>query len=942
MKRERLLFIYYFAIGLYTAVLFGLGFAIFNITVGAKYLPFVYIIFPLLDAVTALLMARLITKRGIRTFFHRFLIVVIGVHVLMLPVLFQYTNSWWSFGLMLVLLIAVSENLLFTRSYLVQEVFALDELRRWIPVAISYGAIGALIGGAILRATEGILAPGIVFLFVLPALLVIEYTTHSLLDTVRGKGTEIFGKRMVTGKSIWRYATGQSFLPLLIACVAIIAVSDTVNEYLFHFHSTSIIQDIDRLTGFLGVFLTIRYSTELFLNLFLYNRLVKRIGSINIMPVLLVVAALSLVIMNLTQGQLYWVLFARTLSAVAVLGFLMYLLEVFYQLFDPLYRPALVTLVGYIDAFAGYALGGGILVIHSMGGLSVELVIVGLSILLLAFAVLWMLNKKGFIDMLDATQSADVSSSVEDLIGSVQSTEMIETLIERARSGSRSERLFLFYTIKKQPVEKQMDWLSSLFEMSEMELRVTILEHVFESDLYDFEPTLHNHELTDDFKNWLVMKCFTNYYQMHTARLFQKLREVLEDTQPMDDAVKYMMKYMFKNQHECYGMVLKALHDRKRIEDKDLINNIIMSYKGHEDEVHMIWFREDHIASPQVMVYYDQALDYKALRYYLGFTDYKLFTQVIEAYPLETLVEQLDHEDKTIVEWVCLAEAERRENHSYSHYSKLLSALYHIIKTEREIDLDHASAQLLKFELHQLRVAAESVLVDQSFDRGHISLAGQSYSYLVDSRKRPILIEMIRGMKRDKWTECLLGLLETEIDYCNISHEVFRFGDKGDWIESLLAYNRGENMDENRKNEIDFMIALKSIQMFESLDIDTLKKLAEIATVSPMNSGDTIVRKGRRGSKFFVLLKGQAAVYLNEKEAPIAIIPEGDMIGELAVINNDIRTATVKADGPVELLAMEGEAFLELIQKNSAISLAVIQTLSYRLTDMLKAREKSL
>ncbi len=137
------------------------------------------------------------------------------------------------------------------------------------------------------------------------------------------------------------------------------------------------------------------------------------------------------------------------------------------------------------------------------------------------------------------------------------------------------------------------------------------------------------------------------------------------------------------------------------------------------------------------------------------------------------------------------------------------------------------------------------------------------------------------------------------------------------------------------------MIALKSIPMFETLDIDTLKKLTEIVSVSHLNSGDTIVRKGQRGKQFFVLLRGRAAVYLNEKEGPIAVIPEGQMIGELGVINKDTRTATVKADGPVEVLAMEGDAFLELVKKNTAIGLAVIETLSSRLTSMLKDRERS-
>ena len=168
MKRERLLYIYYFAIGLYTAVLFGLGFAIFNIAVGAEKLPVVYVVFPFLDAVTAFIMARIITKRGLKSFFKRFIFGIIAVHIIMLPILLQYITSTLSYGIMLILLIAISENLLFTRTYLIQEVFTLDELRKWVPIAISFGAIGALAGGALLRASEGILAPGLVFLFIFP------------------------------------------------------------------------------------------------------------------------------------------------------------------------------------------------------------------------------------------------------------------------------------------------------------------------------------------------------------------------------------------------------------------------------------------------------------------------------------------------------------------------------------------------------------------------------------------------------------------------------------------------------------------------------------------------------------------------------------------------------------------------------------------------------
>jgi len=941
MKRERLLIIYYFSIGLYSAVLFGLGFALFNVEVGADKLPIVYVIFPFLDALTAYVMARVITKKGLKVFFKRFIVAVILVHILLLPMMFQYISMRVTYGLMLVLLIAISENLLFTRTYLVQEVFTLEELRKWVPIAISFGAVGALIGGAFLRLSEGLFASGFLFLFIFPVLLVIGYTSNQLLLTVGSANREIFSKRMVTIKSIWSYTTGQAFLPLLIGCVALIAITDTINEYLFHFHSTSALNNLEQLTGFLGVFLTLRYGTELILNLFLYNKLMKRMGSINLMPFLLSLAAISLIVVSFASQGLYLALVGRVLSIVAVIGFLMYLLEVFYQLLDPIYRPALVTIVGYIDAFSGYAIGGSVLLLHTVGGIPVKFIVGLLAIVLVALAFLWIRNKRGFIDVLNASQSAELSGSVEDIIGSGGSENMLAALMKNAEFGSRSERLFLLYVIKNQSVEGQKVWLNQLFNISEMEIRVTILEHIFESRIFGFDPVLHAHELNVDFKNWLVEKCFVNYPQMKEQLLFGKLQGALTDTEPVDEAVGLMMKYMFEDTRMVYGKILSSISDRKRLEGEALIDSIIESYKGIEDNAHLMWFDQGHLSAPHIMAHYDEELGYAAIHSYVKNTNYPLLNQVVTAYEEDMITTQLLSDDMSIMEMLYVAEAGRRHKNTYDYYDNTLKALYYIRSREMEMDHSHDSAHFLKYELDQLRIAIEAVLVDQTLDRSHISLTGRSYEYLSNDRKRPVLIEMIRGLKRDKWTECLMSLLEGQELTCHFIKQEFKIGDSGDWIETLIKYNRGDEMEDDRKKEIDFMIALKSVPMFETLDIDTLKKLTEIVTVGHLNSGDTIVRKGQRGSKFFVLLRGQAAVYLNEKDAPIAIIPEGQMIGELGVLNNDLRTATVKADGPIQLLSMEGDAFLELIQRNTAISLAVIHTLSERLTGMLKARERS-
>jgi len=940
MKRERLLNIYYFSIGLYTAVLFGLGFALFNVEVGAENLPFIYVIFPFLDALSAFFMARVITKRGVKTFFKKFIVVVVLIHMIILPFMFQYISSAFSYGLMLVLLIAVSENLLFTRTYLIQEVFTLEELQKWVPVAISSGAVGALVGGSILRISEGIIKSGYLFLFILPVLLLSGFSAYQLLQTVGASNREIFSRRMVTSKSIWTYTTSQTFLPLLIACVALVAISDTINEFLFHFHSTNTLNNIEQLTGFLGVFLALRYFTELILNLFIYHRLVKKLGSLNLMPFLMAISAVSLVIVSLAPQGLYFAIIGRVLSIVAVIGFLLYLLEVFYQLLDPLYRPALVTIVGYIDAFSGYAIGGGILMLNTVFGVPAYILVGTLSVVLFVFAVLWHHNKKGFIDVLNTSQSAELSGAVEDIIGASGSGSMLSTLMKQAEFGSRSERLFLLYAIKNQPVDDQLTWLSQLFDMSEMEIRISILEHVFENRIFDFNPILHSHELTEDFKNWLVSKCFINYPRLKSKPVYESLKLLLENTQAEDNAIGYMISYMFQNQRNDYSKVLEGIAGRKQLEAEQLIDEIIDAYRGEEDEAHLKWYRAGHLSKPEIISHYDPQLKYKALTAFSRITNYPVLSSVVTAYDHQTIIDHFTRINMSLIDKLYVAEAQRRKNHTYRLFKEVLTGLSFIRRQETLMDLNHKSAHFLEYELKLLRLSVESVLVDQTLERSHIGLAGRSYEYLSDARKRSVLIEMIRGIKMDKWTERLISLLEGEITDPMDSETFVRIGDSGDWIMTLIKYNRGEDMENQKRKEIDFMIALKSVPMFETLDIDTLKKLTEIVSVSHMITGDTIVKKGHRGSRFFILLKGRAAVYLNEKEPPIAIIPEGQMIGELGVINNDLRTATVKADGPVEIMSMEGDAFLELVQKNTAIGMAVIRTLSFRLTDMLKRSER--
>jgi hypothetical protein len=555
------------------------------------------------------------------------------------------------------------------------------------------------------------------------------------------------------------------------------------------------------------------------------------------------------------------------------------------------------------------------------------------SLLLGVLALAWVKNRRGFIDVLNASQSVALGSSVEELIGQSDTTGLLENLLEKARFGSRSERLFLFYAIKKKPIQTQVGWLKELFDISEMEIRVTILEHVFENKIFDFSPDLYAHELTDTFKNWLMVKCFVNYPKMKESHLFEGLKEIVQDTVPSESLVEHMKSYMFEADRSLYLLILQAIHERNRLEDDMLLNEIIKSYAHLEKEYHLQWFEQGHLSTPEVMTAYDEKLGYSALRRFIEQIDYNTLKAVVSAYPVGVLERELT--GQTVFEQLCIAESKCFYEDVEKRTAELIDVLSYLLFCIEGVDKTHHTADLVLFELHKVRFITEAVLVNQILADSKLSLTASTYSYIISPKRKPVLLEMLRGGRKEKWVQKVIEILEGEL---GTNYKTFDIGDRNRWIQTLMDYNRGGFVKEEKRQEIDFMIALKSIPMFETLDIDTLKKLSEIVTVGYLSSGDTIVQKGERGKKFYVLMKGRAAVYLNEKDPAIAQIDQGEMIGELGLINNDIRTATVKADGPVELLSMDGDAFLELLKKNSAISMSVIKMLSLRLTDMLRAR----
>jgi putative ABC transport system ATP-binding protein len=108
---------------------------------------------------------------------------------------------------------------------------------------------------------------------------------------------------------------------------------------------------------------------------------------------------------------------------------------------------------------------------------------------------------------------------------------------------------------------------------------------------------------------------------------------------------------------------------------------------------------------------------------------------------------------------------------------------------------------------------------------------------------------------------------------------------------------------------------LRHCPLFRELTPSTVAGVAEKVSVETHAFGDVIVRQGEPGDKFYVIHRGRAEVHKQDDGSGrvLATLKEGDFFGELALLNDQPRSATVVAQEPLELFVLSKEDFLATI-----------------------------
>ena len=146
---------------------------------------------------------------------------------------------------------------------------------------------------------------------------------------------------------------------------------------------------------------------------------------------------------------------------------------------------------------------------------------------------------------------------------------------------------------------------------------------------------------------------------------------------------------------------------------------------------------------------------------------------------------------------------------------------------------------------------------------------------------------------------------------------------------ALVIYPRLKQIDDYASVPEPPLSVVAAVPLFEPLPPTSLEKLARAAVKEIVSAGSTVVAQGERGDTFYLVVDGSLEVEVDG--SLVRILGAGDVFGEVALLRDVPRTATVSATTPTTLLTIRRMDFLAAVLGSPASAEAVEQLVSSRI-----------
>ena len=126
-------------------------------------------------------------------------------------------------------------------------------------------------------------------------------------------------------------------------------------------------------------------------------------------------------------------------------------------------------------------------------------------------------------------------------------------------------------------------------------------------------------------------------------------------------------------------------------------------------------------------------------------------------------------------------------------------------------------------------------------------------------------------------------------------------------------------------------IFMKGVDLFHDIPGEEVSHVAQIAEEIEYDSEQTIFEEGDVGDSMFIIIDGAVRIHKGDKE--LAVLSKGKFVGEMALLDQEPRSASVTSTEETTLLEINGEDFYDLMASRMEIMQGIVKILTQRLRE---------
>ncbi len=127
---------------------------------------------------------------------------------------------------------------------------------------------------------------------------------------------------------------------------------------------------------------------------------------------------------------------------------------------------------------------------------------------------------------------------------------------------------------------------------------------------------------------------------------------------------------------------------------------------------------------------------------------------------------------------------------------------------------------------------------------------------------------------------------------------------------------------------------LRKIPIFAKMETSKLKLLAFASEILSFDDGDVVFHSGDSADFAYVIMEGAVDIVIETDAGPkvSGSLTQNQLIGELGLLNNAPRNATLVTRGQLRVMKITGDMFFRMLRENADVALDVIRMLSDKLS----------